>query len=97
MITLVLLFANSLMQYVPQPTLAAIVFAAALSLTDVGGTRRLLRQRPAEFVLSLVAFLGVAFLGVLPGILLAVGLSILNVFRRTWWPHQAELGLLPVA
>jgi MFS superfamily sulfate permease-like transporter len=21
-----------------------------------------------------------------------VGLSILNVFRRTWWPHQAELG-----
>ncbi len=33
-----------------------------------------------------------AFLGVLPGILIAVILSILNVFRRTWWPHQAELG-----
>ena len=33
-----------------------------------------------------------ALLGVLPGILIAVGLSILNVFRRIWWPHQAELG-----
>jgi MFS superfamily sulfate permease-like transporter len=29
---------------------------------------------------------------VLPGIAIAVGLSILNVFRRAWWPHQALLG-----
>ncbi|HWO50789.1 MAG TPA: sodium-independent anion transporter, partial [Ornithinibacter sp.] len=28
----------------------------------------------------------------LPGILLAIMLSILNVFRRVWWPHRAELG-----
>src|SRR6185436_10103585 len=91
-ITVVLLFANSLMQYVPQPALGAIVIAAALSLADVAGTRRLWRQRRMEFWLSIVALLGVALLGVLPGILVAVGLSILNVFRRTWWPHQAELG-----
>ena len=91
-ITLVVVFATSLMQYVPQPTLGAIVIAAALSLSDVAGTRRLWRQRPAEFALSLIALLGVALLGVLNGIVLAVGLSILNVFRRTWWPHQTELG-----
>jgi MFS superfamily sulfate permease-like transporter len=91
-ITAVLLFANSLMRYVPQPTLAAIVVVAAFSLVDVPGTRRLLRQRPAEFTVSVIALLGVAFLGVLVGILVAVGLSILNVFRRTWWPHQAVLG-----
>jgi high affinity sulfate transporter 1 len=91
-ITVVLLFANSLMQYVPQPTLGAIVIAAAVSLTDVPGTRRLWMQRPMEFVLSVIALLAVALLGVLPGILIAVGLSILNVFRRTWWPHQAVLG-----
>ncbi len=40
----------------------------------------------------MAALLGVALLGVLPGILLAIALSILNVFRRVWWPHQAELG-----
>ncbi|NIK59248.1 SulP family inorganic anion transporter [Kribbella shirazensis] len=92
MITMVLVFATSLMQYVPQPTLGAIVIAAALSLADMTGTRRLWHQRRTEFALSIVALLGVALLGVLPGILVAVGLSILNVFRRAWWPHQAELG-----
>jgi high affinity sulfate transporter 1 len=90
-ITLLLLFATSAMQYVPQPTLGAIVIAAALSLADVAGTRRLWQQRRMEFGLSIIALLGVALLGVLPGILIAVGLSILNVFRRLWWPHQAEL------
>jgi high affinity sulfate transporter 1 len=91
-ITLVLVFATGAMQYVPQPTLGAIVIAAAFSLADIAGTRRLWRQRRTEFWLSIVALLGVALLGVLPGILVAVGLSILNVFRRAWWPHHAELG-----
>jgi high affinity sulfate transporter 1 len=91
-ITFVLMFATSLMQYVPQPTLGAIVIAAALSLADVAGTRRLWQQRRMEFWLSITALVGVALLGVLPGIVVAVALSILNVFRRTWWPYQTELG-----
>ena len=37
------------------------------------GTVRLWRQRKAEFLLSIAAFLGVALLGVLPGIAVAVG------------------------
>ena len=91
-IAFVVVFATELMQYVPQPTLGAIVIAAALSLADVAATRRLWQQRRTEFALSIIALLGVALLGVLPGILLAILLSILNVFRRVWWPHQAELG-----
>ena len=91
-ITVVLVFATGLMQYVPQPVLGAIVIAAAISLADVAGTRLLWQRRRTEFWLSVAALLGVALLGVLPGILVAVGLSILNVFRRAWWPHQAELG-----
>jgi high affinity sulfate transporter 1 len=92
MITIVLVFATSLMKNVPQPALGAIVIAAALFLADIPATRRLLSRRRTEFALSIIAFLGVALLGVLPGILVAVGLSILNVFRHAWWPHQAELG-----
>ena len=80
------------MQNLPQPTLAAVVIAAALSLADIPATRRLWQQRRTEFALSMAAFLGVALLGVLPGIAIAVVLSILNVFRRVWWPYQAELG-----
>ena len=68
------------------------MIAAALSLADVTGTARLWRQRRVEFSISVAAFLGVALLGVLPGIAVAVVLSILNVFRRAWWPYQTRLG-----
>ncbi len=91
-IALILLFLPGLMQDLPQPTLAAVVIAASLSLTDIPETLRLRRVRRTEFLLSVAAFLGVVLLGVLPGIALAVALSIGNVFRRAWWPYQTTLG-----
>jgi high affinity sulfate transporter 1 len=94
-ITLMLLVAPGLLRNLPQPTLAAVVIAASLSLADLPGTVRLWRQRRTEFTLSMAAFAGVALLGVLPGIAIAVALSIGNVFRRAWWPHQTVLGRVP--
>ena len=91
-ITLILLLVPGLLRNLPQPTLAAVVIAASLSLVDIPGVVRLWRQRRAECALAIAAFLGVALLGVLPGIVVAVVLSIYNVFRRSWWPYQATLG-----
>jgi high affinity sulfate transporter 1 len=91
-IVLILLFFPGLLRNLPQPTLAAVVIAASLSLADVAGTLRLSRVRRSEFMLSTAAFLGVVLLGVLPGIAIAVALSIGNVFRRAWWPYQTVLG-----
>ncbi len=91
-ILVLLVVAPGLLRNLPQPALAAVVIAASMSLADIGGLRRLRRQRRSDFRLALAAFLGVAFLGVLPGIGIAVGLSILNVFRRAWRPHDAVLG-----
>ncbi len=91
-ITAMLLFLPWLLQNLPQPTLAAVVIAAALSLADLATTRRLWRQRRSEWLVSVVAFLGVALLGVLPGIAVAVLLSVLHVFRRAWWPYRTRLG-----
>jgi MFS superfamily sulfate permease-like transporter len=84
-----------LLKNLPNPALAAVVIAASLSLADIPGVLRLRKQRKTEAWLSLAAFLAVTLLGVLAGIAIAVGLSILNVFRRTWWPHQAILGDTP--
>ena len=81
-----------LFRNLPQPALAAVVITASLSLADIPATVRLWRQRKTEFALSIAAFLGVALLGVLPGIAIAVALSILNVFRRAWWPYETMLG-----
>jgi len=91
-ITLMLVLVPGLLKDLPQPTLGAVVIAASLSLADLAGTTRLWHQRRTEFSLSIAAFLGVALLGVLPGIAIAVALSVLNVFRRAWWPYQTVLG-----
>ncbi len=92
LIILMIVLVPGLFRNLPQPALAAVVITASLSLADIPGTVRLWRQRKAEFLLSIAAFLGVALLGVLPGIAIAVGLSILNVFRRAWWPYDTVLG-----
>jgi high affinity sulfate transporter 1 len=94
-ITLILLLAPGILRNLPQPTLAAVVIAASISLADIPGTLRLYRQRRTEFALSIAAFIGVVALGVLTGIVLAVALSIGNVFRRAWWPYQTILGRVP--
>jgi high affinity sulfate transporter 1 len=92
LIILMIVLLPGLFRNLPQPALAAVVITASLSLADIPGTVRLWRQRRVEFLLSIAAFLGVALLGVLPGIALAVALSVLNVFRRAWWPYDTELG-----
>ncbi len=91
-IIVMIVFVPGLFRNLPNPALAAVVITASLSLADIPATVRLWRQRKAECLLSIAAFLGVALLGVLPGIAIAVGLSILNVFRRAWWPYDTELG-----
>jgi high affinity sulfate transporter 1 len=92
LIVLMIVLVPGLFRNLPTPVLAAVVITAALSLTDIPGTVRLWRQRKTEFSLSITAFLGVALLGVLPGIAVAVALSILNVFRRAWRPYDTVLG-----
>jgi high affinity sulfate transporter 1 len=92
LILLMIVLVPGLFRNLPQPALAAVVITASLSLADIPATVRLWRRRKTEFLLSIAAFLGVALLGVLPGIAIAVALSILNVFRRAWWPYQTVLG-----
>jgi len=92
LIILMIVLIPGLFRNLPQPALAAVVITASLSLADIPGTVRLWRQRKMECLLSIVAFLGVVLLGVLPGIVIAVVLSILNVFRRAWWPYDTQLG-----
>ncbi len=94
-ILVMLVFLPGLMQWLPQPTLAAVVIVASVSLADIPAMRRLWRQRRTEFGLALAAFLGVAFFGILPGIAIAVTLSILWVFRQAWNPYRTTLVDVP--
>jgi MFS superfamily sulfate permease-like transporter len=87
-----LLFVPGLVQNMPQSALAAIIIAASISLFDVGELRHLWSVRRSEFVLAIAAILGVALVGVLEGIVIAVLISIFQFFERAWRPTLAVLG-----
>ena len=90
-----LLVVPGLVKDMPQPVLAAVVIAASISLFDVAELRRLFRVRKTEFLLAVACLLGVAFLGVLEGIIVAVVLSVVYIFKRAWAPYSAVLGKDP--
>ncbi len=90
-----LLFVPGLVRNLPQSALAAIIITAAFSLFDLAALRRLWSVRREEFMLALVAILGVALIGVLEGIVIAVLLSIIQFFYRAWQPHYAIMGKTP--
>ena len=92
LVLILLLFLSSLLADLPQTALAAVVIAAAFTLTDLGALRRYRQVRKSALVISLVATAGVILFGVLQGIIVAVILAIFLFFRRNWWPHGAVLG-----
>ena len=94
-VVILLLFLNSLLADLPQSALAAVVIAAALSLMDVSLLLKYARVRPSAVVLSLITSAGVIVFGVLPGIVIAIVLSVFLVFQRTWRAHGAVLGQVP--
>ncbi len=83
---LLLVAAPGALRDLPLTMLAAIVITAAVGLIDVAAVRRLYQVRRSEFVLWLTAFLGVALLGVLFGIFVAILLSLADFVRRAWRP-----------
>jgi high affinity sulfate transporter 1 len=91
-IVVILMTDGALGRDLPQSTLAAIVIAAALFLFDFSNLRWFWRARRSELYLSLAALFGVAVLGVLEGIVVAIVLSLSDFVRRAWRPHDAVLG-----
>ncbi len=81
-----------LLEDLPAAALAAVVVAAALAIIDLAALAVFYRVRRSDFVLSMVAFLAVAGLGVLRGVAFAVAVSLLDFVRRAWRPHDAVLG-----
>jgi len=91
-IALLLVFSPGLLRNLPHAALGAVVITACISLVEIRGLQRLYRLRPSEFWLSMVCFLGVALLGVVPGIFIAVALALLAFIWRAWRPYDAVLG-----
>ena len=91
----VVLFGGHAVAYIPSAALGALIVYAAMKLIDVGEFRRLARFRRSELVLALTTALSVAVLGVLYGVLVAIGLSILDLLRRVARAHDSVQGIVP--
>jgi SulP family sulfate permease len=86
-----LLFFTPLLAPLPTVVLGAIIIVASIGLLDVAAFRFLRRVRSAEFWLAVVTGFGVLTVGILPGILVAVMLSLINVIYHISQPHDALL------
>ncbi|TGD89069.1 sulfate permease [Mycolicibacterium sp. CH28] len=94
-VVVVLVGGHGVLAMFPTSALGALVVFAALRLIDVGEYRRLARFRRSELILALLTTLTVLLLGVLYGVLAAVGLSILDLLRRVARPHDSVQGFVP--
>ena len=91
-VALLLLLAPSLLRNLPAAALAAVVIASAIGLIEVTDLIRIFHIQRWEFWLSVVCFAGVAVLGAIPGIGLAVAIAIIEFLWDGWRPHSAVLG-----
>lgn len=88
-VLLVLLFLTRPLSFLPDAVLAAIVFLIGVKLVDLKGLAEIRRYKPREYALAVFTTGTVVFLGVEPGIILAVVLSLLQHVRRSYRPHTA--------
>jgi high affinity sulfate transporter 1 len=94
-IAAVLLFLTGPFRYLPEATLAALVLAAVSGLVERQPFFHLRRVSPLEFRASMVALLGVLFLGILRGVMLAVVVTLLMVIGRVSKPAASLRGRRP--
>lgn len=84
-----------LLHDLPRTALSAVVIAAAIGMIDLPPLRRLWIVRKSDFAFAVLGMIAVVLLGVIPGIVFAVGISLLDFIRRAWRPHDAVLGRAP--
>jgi len=87
-----LLVAPDLLRHLPASALAAVVIASAIGLIEITDLRRIFRIQRWEFWLSIACTVGVAVLGAIPGIGLAIVIAVIEFLWDGWRPHSAVLG-----
>jgi high affinity sulfate transporter 1 len=88
-------FLAFLFEDLPQATLGAIVVVAVSGFFRVDELRRFARLRTSAVVLASIALVGVLVFGVLPGLLVAAGLSLVLVVQKLSRPTVGVLAREP--
>jgi SulP family sulfate permease len=95
LVLIVVLFFTQLLRALPQPVLAAIVLVAVAGLFKFSALQKYWQSDRLEFVVAMVALLGVLGSGLLHGVMIGAVISLVLLIRRVSRPHVAVLGRLP--
>ena len=87
-----LVVAPNLLEDLPQCALGAVVISSAIGLIEIPDLMRIRQMERWEFRLSVGCLFGVAILGVIPGIGLAIAAAVVEFLWSVWRPHFAVLG-----
>jgi len=91
-VALLVVMAPNLLRHLPNAALAAVVIASAIGLFEIADLERIYRIQRWEFWLSIVCLAGVAVLGAIPGIGIAIAIAVIEFLWDGWRPHSAVLG-----
>src|SRR6516164_6005107 len=90
-VLLVLLFLTKPLSFLPSAVLSAIVFMIGVKLIDAQGMGELYQLQRNEFFIALATAATVAVVGVMPGISVAVVLSLVAHVRHSYRPRTCLL------
>ena len=95
-VLLTLVFLAPLFSDLPKPVLAALIIeAVVMGMMDVPEMRRMFRVQRFDFWIAMAAIAGTLLLGVLAGVMLGVGLSLVWLISVATRPPMPVLGRDP--
>lgn len=95
-VLLTLLVLAPLFSALPKPVLAALIIEAVVSgMIDIPEMRRMARVKPFDFWVAVAAIVSTLAFGVLAGVIIGIGLSLLWLIGVTTHPYIATLARKP--
>ncbi|GAA3870450.1 SulP family inorganic anion transporter [Leifsonia kafniensis] len=92
MVILTLLVLAPLFSSLPKPVLAALIIeAVVMGMINIPEMRRLARVQPFDFWVAIAAIVGTLAFGVLAGVMIGIGLSLLWLIAVATHPHMPIL------
>ena len=92
---LVILFGTPVIKYLPVPVLTGIVMTALIGILEIKMAKKLWKVGKNEWIVFMLAFLGVLLFGTMGGIIIGVLLSFGEVAMRAVIPPTAYVGRIP--
>lgn len=90
-----LLFLTGFLQNLPTVILASVVLVAIRGLFDIKEMKYLYKINKQEFIVAMIALVGVLIWGILAGVLLAAMVTLLLLLKAASKPNVAFLGRVP--